>query len=252
MPSFKKIESKEKKNNTDYTLLIMIFFILVAVISFVIYGVMNVKTNTKTNKTQEEKSKYVYTVSKVENKTQEDTYDKIPAINLDSNEIDDLNKEIIDDYKKISKYSEYDYSYKTSENDEILSLVIISTYAPEEGTYPITFFKTYNIDLEDKTLISNEDLLNRYNVTTEKLKMFIESKFQKYYNDLVKKGYYTKNECDYNCFIENRGMTDNYLDGVSLYVDKSSLTMFKFFYKESDYGEEEYFDDIDYQIVIKK
>ena len=65
MPNFNKIDTKPKKKNTDYTLLIMIVFILVAIISFVVYGIMNAKSNSKTNTTKTEKSKYVYTVSKV-------------------------------------------------------------------------------------------------------------------------------------------------------------------------------------------
>ena len=258
--NFKTIEnkSKVKKNKTNYSLIIMIFLIFIAIISILfifINGEKKVKNKEKVKVKYVEKmdknKKYIYTVKEEKNETEEDTVNKIPTINIKKEEIKKANERIMKVYEKLKEKDSYYYTYEYNQSDNILSLLVQYTYSPAEGTYPITFYNTYNIDLTTGKVISPNELLRRYEITPNELKDFIKSKFQSYYSDLVKKKYYTKEECNYGCFLQNRGITTDYLKGVSLYVDNKKLTMFKFFYKESDYEEEKYFDNISYQITIK-
>ena len=253
MASFKKIEKKNNKDKTDYSFFIMIFFIVLFVVAIVLFFVLNETPKTEKYISKIDSSKdYVYTVKKEKNETQEATYNKVPAFNIGGSSIEKINKKINSDYEDIKKYVEYEYSYKFNQSDNLLSLLITYTYLPKEATYPVTSYKSYNIDLEQGLILSNSDLLKMYDVTKAQLTSFIENKFKTYYNDLIEKKVYSESTCNYTCFLNNRGISSNYLRGVSLYVDNGELTVYKFYYKLSDYeGEESYFDDISYQISVK-
>lgn len=254
--SFKKIDNKKQKKNNSILLYILI--VVSIVVAILLYFVLSSKPKTKEKENivyvaKKDKNKdYVYTVKKEENKTQEEEINKVPAINIDTKEVADINEKILTIYNKVKEKEEYDYKYQYNKSNSILSLLIAYSYHPEPETYPITFYNSYNIDLETGKVITPNELLDRYEITPAQLKDFIKSKLQKYYKDLIDKKYYTKEECNYSCFLRNRGLSPDYLKGVSLYVDKNKLTAFKFFYKESSYNEEKYFDNISYQIEIKR
>ena len=256
---------KNKKVKMDYSLIIMIVCILVAIICIIISIVLSVNSKKLSNETivnnndnisyiekEDATKEYVYTIEKNINTTQEETYDEVPYINISTKDVEKINKEIKDKYLLVSKKTEYGYSYKYSEGNGILSLLIEYIYSPVQNSYPVSFYKTYNVDMKTGTIIKPKEVLSRYNITVDELKIFVASRFQKYYDDIVKKGYYKDKSCDYNCFLQNRGITTDYLKGVSLYVDNGELTLYKFFYKNSDYDEGNYFDNISYQIVVKK
>ena len=63
--------------------------------------------------------------------------------------------------------------------------------------------------------------------------------------------YFDPKECNYSCFLKWRDV-DNYLDNITYYVEKGNLIAFKPFVFESIFGEENYFKDSDFEILIKK
>ena len=94
-------------------------------------------------------------------------------------------------------------------------------------------------------------MLNKYNVKENQINIYLEAKFKEIYTDIIKNGYYTSKECDYNCFLNNRRISNNYLDGIAYYIENGSLIGYKYFNFESEYGEEDYFTENDYRFVIK-
>lgn len=248
---------KNKKAKTDYSLVFMIFFILVAVICIVVYFVINhssTNSNKYIEKVDEDKA-YVYTSKKIENTNNESdevSYDKIPSINLEGQKYTQINNEIMNKYNEVikDKVHIYDYNYNQSEN--ILSLVVKYSYYSKDSQYPITYFDTYNIDLKNDKVLSDEEIVDLFNITKEQVNTYLKSKFVNYYNELIQYEYFKKSECNYQCFLNNRGITTDYTKDVHYYVEDGRLTLFKFYHRDSKYDEAQYFQDTTYQFLIKK
>ncbi len=255
--SFKLSKNLDTKKNKkiDYSLILMIVFILIAIGSMIVcFVLLNKPEKVVYIDKKNQKKDYVYTVKKVKNETSDGLSDKIPSINIDNKNIEKINNKILTNYNNTKDKGEYIYSYNynVNDNEHILSLKVEYSYIPENFKKMVTFYDTYNIDLLTGSVISDDELLKRYDINKSKLNDFIEAKFKKYYSDILKKKYYTKEECNYTCFLTNRGLTDNYLAGSRLYVKDDSLILYKFYFIASEYYEEEYFGDNPYEIVVKK
>lgn len=245
-----------KKARMDYSLILMIFFILVAISCVIIYFVMaNQKINTYIKK-QDINKEYIYTQKKSENKNSESgiiEYDQVPAINLKGAKYRQLNNQILNNYQELVKANHYIYyGYQFDQSKNILSLVIKYIDYPKQTIHPIFYFDTYHIDLESGNILTDQDLLEKYKVSKKQVRVYLEAKFKKYYTDIVKNGYYTKKQCSYDCFLKNRGISKDYLENISFYVEDGKLTLFKYYYRDSIYNEIEFFTDDSYQFLIKE
>ncbi len=244
---YQKKSSKKKKTKKRSFIFLVIVFIIVG---FMCYYFIN---NNYDTKKKIDSKPYIYTIKQELNSFQDNIYDEIPTINLVGKKFDELNTAILNNYKEVSAKVEYDYNYEYNQSKNILSLKITYAYYPdEESIYPMRYFETINIDLRDGKILSEDEILHKYHLTKEKVNFYLEAKFKEFYGDLVKKGYYTENQCNYDCFLKNRGISNNYLNGTSYYIENNSLTLFKYFYIYSDYLEENYFKDENYQFIIKK
>ena len=248
--------NKKKKNKTiaisKMKLLVfsVSFVVICSILGFVMYYYMYyVNYIPKTNKNKP----YVYTIDEYENSTQDGTYDRIPTINLKGNKFKKINQAIKKNYDEVSKTLEYDYSYDFNKSKNILAVKITYSYFLNEGDqYPTRQFETFNIDLRNGKILSNSDILKKYNLTEKRVNSFIESKFKAFYKDLVAGKFYTKKECNYDCFLEQRGLTNNYLSNASYYIEDGSLTLFMYYNIYSDYLEEQYLKYVGYQFLIKE
>ena len=249
--NYNKKKSSKKNNNT---LSILVICGLIAVICFCLYFITNFANNTISYVDKKNSDKeYVYTIKKQENSSQDGVYDEVPTINLDTEEFTKINNNILKKYEEISTKSDYDYSYKFNQSDNILALKITYAYYPNDtAIYPIRYFETYNINLKNGKVLSDEEILKMYRLKSEKVNEFLEAKFKGFYSDLVNSKFYTEKECNYKCFLSNRGISDNYLNGTSYYIENGSLTVFKYYYIYSDYNEDEYFKNTNYQFIVKK
>ncbi len=246
------IKNKSQKK-FDYSLILMIFFILVSITCIIIYFYLNNRQNYQ-EKLIKDKD-YIYTAHRYKNSYTEsdsEVYDEIPSINLVGDTYKILNQEIEDKYLDIKTHIPYLYQYEYSQSKNILSLAIKYSYYENDSLYPTTYFDTYNIDLETGKILTDNDLLKLYNISKKQIEVYLEAKFRGYYDEIVKSGYYTESECSYPCFLKNRGISTNYLDNISFYVDDGNLTLFKYYYKDSDYDEGGYFKDYSYKFLIKK
>ena len=82
-----------------------------------------------------------------------------------------------------------------------------------------------------------------------KVSEIIENTFKEYYDDLVKKGYYEPTECNYDCFLGYRDIT-NYLDNVQYYVKNGDLIAYRPFVFYSIFGDEEYFKTKHFEFLL--
>ena len=180
---------------------------------------------------------------------EDDTYYEVPAINLVGSDYDRVNQSILANYKSVAEKGDYDYYYKANLSGNTISLLI--SYAYYENNNLNRYFESIIIDLHKNKILTKTDVLNKYNVKENQINIYLEAKFKEIYTDIIKNGYYTSKECDYNCFLNNRRISNNYLDGIAYYIENGSLIGYKYFNFESEYGEEDYFTENDYRFVIK-
>ena len=163
----------------------------------------------------------------------------VPYINIKGEVVEAINQDIdlfLGEFLS-SKHSNISYEYEI--NGIILSIVVKvidydTNYAPQP------YFRGYNINLDTLELISNESLLDFFNINMDIVSTKISAQLLSYYNELVYEKYFQEDECNYSCFLKYRGI-DNVLDNITFYVKNGKLVVYKPFTFASIYGEEEYF-----------
>lgn len=250
--NYNKKKRNKKKNKNNDLFFIIVFIIIVSLVFFTCVLVLNISGLNYIQKANKNKD-YIYTIKKEQNPYQEDTYDKVPKINLSGENIENINKKILLNYEQVSSKTEYNYAYKFSKSKGILSLLITyAYYLTDSDAEPTRYFETVNIDLKTGNILNDDDILKKFNLKSSQINDYLGIKFYSIYTDLIRLKYFTKKECDYKCFLKNRQISDNYLNGVNFYVEKGSLVAYKFFYTNSSYGEQDYFKTDDYKFIIKK
>ena len=176
------------------------------------------------------------------------TKTEVPKINIKSKNIKKVNSKIYEEMGKFlgEKNNTCTYSYEI--NGDILSLTIEmidyrDLYVPEFK------FRTYNIDLETLKEVSDNELLDLYDVDKKDIEKIIKNKFKYFYKDELKKGYLNENECNYECFLEWRNV-NSYMDNLEYYISDGKLYAYKEFSVLSVYGEDEYYKEEDFSFYI--
>ena len=162
----------------------------------------------------------------------------VPYINIKSDTVEKINSEILANCQTLAnkKNSVIIYEYET--NGEILSLVLKTI--DNTKLVPVVEFKTYNINLKTISLLNDDEILALYNLRKTDVEKTIESKFRNYYNEEVKEGYLTSKECNYDCFLKYREVS-NYLDNVEYYISNKNLVAYRAFATKSIFSEEEFY-----------
>ncbi len=232
-------------NNKKIPILIggtVVIIVLVILLSYFLN-----KDHDYKNMKEDKNKDYVYTV---DSDRKDEFFIYIPKINIKGSTIENINKDIVsylDDfiYEDMIR-SNYEYEI----NGKVLSLVI-KTVDYGNDDIPLVYFKTYNINLSNMQLLSDEELLSAYEVTLDDVSKSIEKKFKYWYKDLLKEEYFDEEDCDYECFLGNRDV-ENYTDDISYYIEKGNLVVYKPFVFYSIIGEEKYFKEEDFKFVISK
>ena len=188
---------------------------------------------------------FVYTINSEKNGS---FFVNVPYVNIVGSFGKEINEDI-DSY--VADFMENDkirLSYEYNINGKIVSLVI-KTVDYNTKNVPKVYFKTYNIDIENQVLLSEDDLLSIYNITTDDVYSIIENQFLKWYEEVKKEGYVNEDECDYECFLGYRDVED-YLDDISYYIDRGRLAVYKPFVFNSIFGEENFFKESDFKFIL--
>lgn len=147
---------------------------------------------------------------------------QIPQINLEDSEIQKCNTEIKSLFQnktanilaEAEQYTVFKVKFHTYINENILSLAIKANL--KEGTKPEReIIKTYNIDLQNKKLLSLNDIIEKKNLNKNNIENQINIQIKKqkeYEKSLANLGYeiYTRNIDDDMYKLEN---TDNFILG---------------------------------------
>lgn len=209
---------KNKKNDM-LKYLILIAAIVVIVIGYTIYN--KSRENYKYLKVDKNKN-LVYTESK---KAAGNYYQYKPFLNIKGNLTDSINNDIteyINAYSKNNVAITYDYNI----NGKILSLIIkIEDYSYLESAV-ILNFRTYNINIDKKELLTNDQVLNYFGITNNDLEIILNNKVAEQYYNLVNNDSVDGNSCDIDCYYKSRKISSGTED-VGLYINKGKLEAYK-------------------------
>lgn len=172
---------------------------------------LNEVTEQQVTKIDEEKE-IVYSVfDKEYDYFDEKTQVEIPAFNINTEEIKELNSKIEEEYQEVAEANEEfgstEVTYEYYVNDDIVSLVIKKSYLEaSQDTYEV-----YNVNQKTGTVLEKEDILTAKNITVDayeaKIAEQISAKFDETtaaFKEMV--GYEEikeKNDSKENCSLEN-------------------------------------------------
>ena len=237
-----ELEEPRKRNKTSKKKAAFLLVVCILLIVMIIVYTFLRNYNKDFNYMKEDISEHlVYTRYKINKQ-------EVPYVNIKSKSITSVNKDIVTFCNNFKEYEKIQITYDYNINGKYLSLVIkVKTYGIND--WNDLYFHTYNIDLKEKSYVSEENLLKRFDVTDELIEARIHNKFVEYYNDELEQGYLQEEECDYDCYIKYRGFNE-YRDDISYYIKDHKLIVFKPFETRSIFGEEEYFNDESFEIAI--
>ena len=237
-----------KKTDDDTKKKIVIGLAIVCIILIIVFYFINNRKNNYSTIKEDNNKEIVYTIL---SKTDDDIFiKKIPHLNLNLDIAEEINREVDEYISNLSDEEEATISYNYDINGDVLSYLIkMIDYSKDEG--PIAYFKSYNINLNTKSIVTDQELLDLFGYDYNDVEISISNKFQKYYKELVEQKYQDEEECDYDCFLEFREV-ENYLDDVVFYVSSGKLYAVRPFCFYSVKGEEEYFKEKHFWFLIEK
>lgn len=194
---------------------------------------------------QDKKETLIYTQYYNENG---DYTKEIPYVNMNGSQIVEVNNEINALMQKYKELSRAIVTYETELNGQVLSLVIKAVNYETNYAAEVEF-KSFNININTQAVYDDTAILELYGISSNYVKDRIRQQLQSYYTDLVNDKYYTKQECNFECFLNWRGI-DDYLDDISYYISGGKLYAYRPFTFASVFGEEEYFTDEDFMFLI--
>ena len=175
--------------------------------------------------------------------------DKVPYININNDLVISINNEIENMYQEYLLFSPDGFNYKYSLSKSILSIIIEAYVVHPESTHYDIIYKSYNIDLKEMKLLSNDEILERFNITEKKFEFYLYNKFLNYYNELIKSNYLNEKEIDFNTFLEDKNI-DNMLDDNSFYINNNHLELYKYFNIYTDYNEQKFFNKDSFHFIL--
>ncbi len=209
----------ENKKNDMLKYIILIAVMVVIIIGYTIYN--KSRENYKYLKVNKSKN-LVYTESK---KTSGNYNQYKPFLNIKGKLINDINNDIteyINEYSKKNVAITYDYSI----NGKILSLIIkIEDYSYLESTVLLNF-RTYNLNIDKRELLTNEKVINYFGLTNNDLETVLNSKIEEQYYNLVNSESLDGNSCDIDCYYNSRKISRG-IEDVELYINKGKLEAYK-------------------------
>ena len=233
-------ETEHPKNTSKPKALILLAICIVSIIVIIVYQIyMNYNSNFNYLKTDRGEA-LVYT-SYSQNKKE------VPCINVDSQDIRNINNDIVDFCNNYvnSEASEIKYEYSLSGN--YLS-VVVKVVDELEGK-PIIVFKSYVVNLNTKTALTKEEIYNLFNVTDDIIYAKIHNKYIDYYDEECKEGYLEEQQCNFDCFLEMRGGNE-YLNNIQYFIRDGKLSLFKPFDVSLAFGEDEFYTEDRFEFQI--
>ena len=222
-----------------YIILIIVLIIVTTVI-WISMAVSNSKESSTNNS---------YITLKDENISEYELESRCPVINLDSDDAKEVNDKMESEYNKVVSNGKESFDFDYAVNKDYLSLVTFYIYLDVETNNPDIIINTYNFDLDSGSLVNDSDLLDDFSYSYKYISNALEKNMRSYYEQELDSMYFSKEECDYNCFLGLRGI-DNYTDNVKLFVRDDKLVFYRKFNVYSRFLEEQFYRNEDFLFEI--
>ncbi len=147
-------------------------------------------------------------------------YNKIPYFKLNNDLYNELNKSIMTDFLLRSCYQSGRVNYDASINNNILSVAINISY-DTVNEFAYVEYKTYNINIKDNTLISNQEILNKFKINTDDVTNTIMKRLNSYYN-YEKEHQLIDNDISFTDYLNILQYNQVTVDNMKLYIDKKN------------------------------
>jgi hypothetical protein len=227
-----------KRKNELKKYMTFIFIIIALILIYGIYTLINNNKNIYIDPSKE----IVYVSYESSNYEQ-----KVPSLNI-KKVSDDINKEITSFTTPYLEQKDVLIEYHYTVNGNILSLVIIITKSSIEGP-PDIAFKTYNINLDKLTVLSNQKVLELCDIKQEHVIKGINNIFNNYYKDELKQKIIPSN-MTFEQYLEKRGLKD-IPNNIEYYIENGNLNVYLdyniYIEEETDF----YLEDVGYSFIIK-
>lgn len=225
-----KIDKNSKLYNFGKPFLILVLiFIVVYILSNFIFQTGKIKPSKE----------YVYTIIEKNNRLRERT---VPTINLRGKKIKKINQEIKRLYERNEKYRFRNFYYSYDVTDNILSLVVLSNYLPDDAEQYIYQYNTYFINVKTSKVLTVDEILKKYNKTKVDISEQVDEQMKKMYQTELEEKVITESSCDYQCFKDERNM-DSDFDNLALAIKEGKLVAYTPFYEYTSYDTKLYTKD---------
>lgn len=175
----------------------------------------------------------------------------LPNIKFNSADAKKVNQGLEQNFNTALDYDAL-FTYQVDLNDNYLSLATFYIYNDiNDNNYPKTIIRTYNFNLDTGNLVTDTDLLKEFSITESDIVNTLEQEFTNYYKQELESMYFTESECNYDCFLNLRGI-DSYSDNIYLYVVDNELHFYRPFAVYSRYEEEQFYRHEDFLFTIDK
>ncbi len=184
----------------------------------------------------------VYTYYKSEKANQE-----IPYFNVKNKDLNQINKNITDYVKPYLNKEKVKISYDYDTSGIVLSLVV-KIY--DEENYKVKF-RSYNVNIEEEKLLSDEYLINYYSLDSSQIKQKVKSQLKTYYDEEVG-NYFSYDEIKFDNYLSMRLIDSIDTTDYAYYIKNGKLTAYVPFNPFSIYGEDRYFKDKHFNFVLEE
>ena len=209
--------TKKKETIIKFSILVITSLLVIA-----IYAIYNYSTKNY-NYLKINKSKHlVYTKSK---KQYDYYYQYKPFLNI-KGEVGTVINNDIEEYMNLYNKNNIGIKYQYNVSGNILSLGLIVEDHSYAESATVFYFRSYNINLKTLEILSNDTILNYYNLNDVYIEQLLDQKQEEYYNELVEKEIINSKECNYSCFKKRYRFTDG-LEDVFYYINDSKLEAYK-------------------------
>ena len=238
----KHLEEKDEMDSSFRRKPIHYLIICIVLILFIIGFAIYRNYRSDYNYLKEDRSEMiVYTNYNQNNK-------EVPYINIKSSSVKSVNQNIQEFCNQYINDDNATIKYEYYISCNYLTLLVKILDIDTNLSY-LYFLQPYTINLKTRTYMNEEELLKYFNVTEEDVSSRINKQLLDYYNEEVSEGIIPTSECDFECYLSTRDIT-NYLDDVTYGIKNGKLIAFRPFVFTSIYGEEDYFTEEHFEFEI--
>lgn len=175
----------------------------------------------------------------------------LPEIKLDSDDAKEVNMIIKEAYNSAITSKNTQFTYEASVGKKYLSIALITNRVDIANKLPYSSIKTYTFDIKSGKSLDQNELLNQVGVDFSDISASFENQMKKYYDEQVESMYFTKDDCNYQCFLDARGIS-SYEDEIHLFTMDDKLMYYRPFFTYSKWNDQDFYRYENFLFEIKK